>query len=398
MLASPSSLPNLTAGGMWCSCGLIRSFRFVTINVQFPRKCISTGHLYLSSSTPSVDLQGQFVNPRIHNLLQKLVSVVQPTKIHESKFKVEKVHDIKLLSDLELQAVMHYSEMLTSQKLQMPPVMNGRPPDDHKNSIISRDPELCGILPANQKLAFVDIGLDSSRRRRLMLIREANGTLRYADASERDRLNQVFFPLPGRRLRTPSLFRDSNLEIALNNNFHEYVLDLILIQFEPDSPEYIRICHRVYNDASAKIWTQNNVYDDQDGEGGTKNIVTRLRSTRHYGPFALYVISYLHQPQALLQETLSHQSFDTAYRLLVLTSILHPESKFAETVAPQGIPSSNLEDDNAIPDNKTILNVVKIFIDTWPLKPEEKNQLELSLLQCHQPTDSDSTNMQSEAC
>lgn len=105
MLASRTSLPNLTAGAMWCSCGLIRSLRFVTINVHFPRKCISTGHLYLSSSTSSVDLQGQFVNPRIHNLLQKLVSVVQPTRIHESKFKVEKVHDIKLLSDSELQAV-----------------------------------------------------------------------------------------------------------------------------------------------------------------------------------------------------------------------------------------------------------------------------------------------------
>lgn len=109
---------------------------------------------------------------------------------------------------------MHYSEMLTSQKLQMPPVMNERPSDDHESSIISRNPELCGILPANQKLAFVDIGLDSSRRHRLMLIREADGTLRYADASERDRLNQIFFPLPGRRLRTPSLFQDTNLEVG----------------------------------------------------------------------------------------------------------------------------------------------------------------------------------------
>lgn len=108
---------------------------------------------------------------------------------------------------------MQYSEMLTSQKLQMPPVMNERPPGDHENSIITRNPELCGILPANQKLAFVDIGLDSSRRRRLMLIREADGTLRHAHSSERDRLNQIFFPLPGRRLRTPSLFRDANLEV-----------------------------------------------------------------------------------------------------------------------------------------------------------------------------------------
>uniref|UniRef100_A0A5K3ERU6 GPI mannosyltransferase 1 n=1 Tax=Mesocestoides corti TaxID=53468 RepID=A0A5K3ERU6_MESCO len=103
--------------------------------------------------------------------------------------------------------------MLTAQKLQMPPVMNKRPLDDPLGSVIKRNPELCGILPANQKLAFVDIGLDSSPRRRLILIREADGTLRHATASERDRLNQIFFPLPGRRLRTPMLFRDGNLEV-----------------------------------------------------------------------------------------------------------------------------------------------------------------------------------------
>ncbi|VDO05870.1 unnamed protein product [Rodentolepis nana] len=345
---------------MWFSPGLIRSFRFVKINFLSPTKCLSPYHLYLSSSVSVPDLQSQFVNPRIHNLLHRLVSVSQPTKIHESNFKVEKVHDIKLLSDSELQAVMHYSKMLTTQKLQMPPVMNERPSDDRENLIISRDSELCGILPANQKLAFVDIGLDSSRRRRLMLIREADGTLRYADASERDRLNQVFFPLPGRRLRTPSLFRDANLETALKNNFHEYVLDLILIQFEPDSPEYIKICHRVYNDALAKIWTTNILSDNQEGDRLTKSIITRLRSTRHYGPLALYVISHLRQPQGLIQETLSHQSFDTAYRLLVLTSILHPKLKFSKAFASCGIPSNVLEDDNAIPDNKTILNAVKV--------------------------------------
>ncbi|KAM7540436.1 hypothetical protein Aperf_G00000029719 [Anoplocephala perfoliata] len=292
---------------------------------------------------------------------------------------------------------MHYSEMLTSQKLQMPPVMNERPPDDHESSVISRNPELRGILPANQKLAFVDIGLDSSRRRRLILIREPDGILRHADASERDRLNQVFFPLPGRRLRTPSLFRDANLEVALKNGFHEYLLDLILIQFEPDSPDYIRISRRVYNDAVAKIWTQSALSSNQEADE-TSNIVTRLRSTRHYGPFTLYVISYLRQPGSLLQETLSHQCLDTAYRLLVLTSILHPDSKFAKTVASQGIPPNSSEDDSAVPANKSILIAVQTFIDTWPLEPEQKNQLELSLLQCRQSNDMDSTDAHSEAC
>lgn len=114
---------------------------------------------------------------------------------------------------------MRYSEMLTSQKLQMPPVMNERPQQSIEDCVIDRNPDLCGLLPANQKLAFVDIGLDSSRRKRLMLIREADGTLRHAAASERDRLNQIFFPLPGRCLRTPSMFEDANIEVILLYEF-----------------------------------------------------------------------------------------------------------------------------------------------------------------------------------
>lgn len=145
----------------------------------------------------------------------------------------------------------------------------------------------------------------------------------------------------------------------MKNGFHEYLLDLILIQFEPDSPDYIRISHRVYNDAAAKIWTQNAFASNQENYEAA-NVVTRLRFTRHYGPFSLYVISYLRQPGCLLQETLSHQCFDTAYRLLVLTSVLHPDSKFAKAVASQGIPLNSSEDENALPDNKSILLAVRV--------------------------------------
>ncbi|VDM19141.1 unnamed protein product, partial [Hydatigera taeniaeformis] len=253
---------------------------------------------------------------------------------------------------------MQYSEMLTSQKLQMPPVMNERSPDDYENSVITKNPELRGILPANQKLAFVDIGLDSSPRRRLMLIREADGTLRYAYSSERDRFNQIFFPLPGRRLRTPSLFRDANLEVALNNGLHEYVLDLLLIQFEPDSPDYIRISQKVYKDASTRIWTRYQTSSDQS-EDGNASVVTRLRLTRHYGPFALYVISQLQLPACLIQEALIHQALDTVYKLLILTSLLHPDSNFALKAIKQGIPPSTPDGDHFVPDSKRILDVVQ---------------------------------------
>ncbi|VDL88907.1 unnamed protein product, partial [Schistocephalus solidus] len=305
------------------------------------------------SSSVHTDLQRHFLNPRIHNLLRKLVSQSEPTLIHRPKFRAEKAPEIKLLSDSELQAIKAFSKALTAQKLQMPPVMNPRV-DNLEDNIIVRDPHLCGLIPGNQKLVFVDIGLESTRRRRLMVVREADGTLRHANAFERDRLNQVYFPLPGRRLRVPSMLRTPNFEASLRSGRHEYILDRLLIQFEPDDPEYIRLCHAVYDDAEARIWSYYNTENTNvslstpaNEPEPTKHVVTRLRSTRHYGPFALYVIAALGRPESLLQEALSHQAFDTTEHILHLTCLLQPQSKASKALQKRhNFPSCLGLDDN----------------------------------------------------
>lgn len=102
---SHESLHHLNIIAMWYFSGFLRSLRFLHEGGAFSLKKVMPLQIYFFSSVPIPDLQSQFVNPRIHNLLSKLVSVSQPTKIHESKFKIEKVHDIKLLSDSELRAV-----------------------------------------------------------------------------------------------------------------------------------------------------------------------------------------------------------------------------------------------------------------------------------------------------
>nr|VZI06813.1 unnamed protein product [Spirometra erinaceieuropaei] len=297
--------------------------------------CPST---FRNCETPFWDRKRHFLNPRVHSLLRKLVSQSDLALVHRPKFRTEKTPSIKLLSDSELQAVKTFSKVLTAQKLQMPPVMNPRV-DNLEENIIVRDPNLCGLLPGNQKLVFVDIGLESTRRQRLMVIREADGTLRHANPSERDRLNQVYFPLPGRRLRVPSMLRTPNFEATLRSGRHEYILDRLLAQFEPDDPEYIRLCHAVYDDAEARIWSYYNAENtggsfstSADETEPTKHVVTRLRYTRHYGPFALYVIASLGRPESLLQEALSHQAFDTAEHILHLTCILQPQSEAAEAL------------------------------------------------------------------
>ncbi len=85
------------------------------------------------------------------------------------------------------------------------------------------------------------------------------------------------------------------------------------------------------------------------------SVVTRLRSTRHYGPLALYIISHLKQPACLIQEALSHQALDTAYRLLVLTCILHPESDLSKKMNLR-----EADPDSPVPANSEIITCMRV--------------------------------------
>lgn len=51
-------------------------------------------------------------------------------------------------------------------------------------------------------------------KERFIVVREPDGTLRKATWEERDRLVQVYFPKPGRRLTPPFMFREENLKVG----------------------------------------------------------------------------------------------------------------------------------------------------------------------------------------
>lgn len=50
-------------------------------------------------------------------------------------------------------------------------------------------------------------------KERFIVVREPDGTLRKATWEERDRLVQVYFPKPGRRLTPPFMFKEENLKV-----------------------------------------------------------------------------------------------------------------------------------------------------------------------------------------
>lgn len=125
--------------------------------------------------------------------------------------------------------------------------------------------------------------------------------------------------------------------MALKDGSHEYILDRLIIQFEPDDPTFVRISHLVYDDAIARIWSSHQVVDRacEEFESGSQTkisqgVVSRLRVTRHYGPLALYAVAQLGAPEGLIQEALSHQALDTLYHLLHLICAIHPDTAFAK--------------------------------------------------------------------
>ena len=70
--------------------------------------------------------------------------------------------------------------------------------------ILSEEPAIIGHDSA--KYLFTDITYGVHDRDRLIVSRDPCGTLRQASWNERDRLNQIYFPRKGRRIKAPVLF------------------------------------------------------------------------------------------------------------------------------------------------------------------------------------------------
>ena len=74
------------------------------------------------------------------------------------------------------------------------------------------------------KYMCVDSKLGVHDRDRLMVAREPSGTLRHMTEEERERLNQIYFPKPGRRIKPPVLFEIENLEKVHCSKFKKKII------------------------------------------------------------------------------------------------------------------------------------------------------------------------------
>lgn len=173
----------------------------------------------------------------------------------------------KFMTDKELQEALKDANERADKLLQMPPVLAVRKPVDR---VLSYDPALQGL--ETSRFVFTDITFGVADSKRLIVVREPDGTLRDADWDVRDRLNQIYFPRAGREVLCPKMFEDDYLKDLLVREEFLFILDRACIQFEPDDPKYQEVASTTYN-----YINDNRLFE-------------KLRSTRHFGPLVFYLV------------------------------------------------------------------------------------------------------------
>ncbi|XP_035241508.1 28S ribosomal protein S22, mitochondrial [Anguilla anguilla] len=217
----------------------------------------------------------------------------------------------KLMTDEQLQEATQKAAEEARKRLKMPPVLPERQPI---NDILSEDKILEGMDTA--KYVFTDITFNIPHRERFIVVREPTGILRKASWEERDRILQIYFPRPGRRLTPPPVFNEENLKVVYQQDRHEDILDLCLVQFEPDSLEYIKV-HQI-------------TYEDIEKQGK----YDLLRSTRHFGGMVWHLVNS-RRIDGLVIDMLQRELVQDAASLVSLFHMVHPQSKSATEAREQ---------------------------------------------------------------
>ncbi|XP_013404101.1 28S ribosomal protein S22, mitochondrial [Lingula anatina] len=247
-----------------------------------------------------------FLNPKVYNSLRKMTGFdlekLFPQRPYPRHFKPK----FRIVSDEKLQKLEGGNMFRAQQKLQMPPVML---PRTEESTVICHDTCIAGLY--NSKMVITDLMVNTGSRERIIVIREPNGVLRTPTLRERDRITQVYFPRPGRTMMMSRMFYPEYMQGLLDRDEHQYLLDRACVQFEPDDPQFIRICQEVYD----------HLYETRKFD--------ILRSTRHFGPMAFYY-AYYDKIERLLVDMIQREFIQDAGSLVKVLNEIHPDAKCAQ--------------------------------------------------------------------
>ncbi|XP_054884830.1 28S ribosomal protein S22, mitochondrial [Poeciliopsis prolifica] len=262
------------------------------------------------ATVPRAGAKARFTDAAVQDILSRITGLDLQKVFRPIKQEL-KPPTYKLMTDEQLEQAIQVATEEAKKQLQMPPVLPERKPI---NDVLTVDKILDGMDTA--KYVFTDITYNIPHRERFIVVREPDGTLRKAIWEERDRLIQVYFPKQGRKLTPHVLFKEENLKTVFSQDRHEDVLNLCLVQFDPDSADYIRVHEATYEDLE---------------KNGKYNL---LRSTRHFGGLAWYLVN-ARRVDGLIVDMLRRDMLQDAISLVSLFYMVHPHSESAQEAASQ---------------------------------------------------------------
>lgn len=239
-----------------------------------------------------------FMRDDVQKLLKSMTRLELDRIFRKRSVKDNSV-EYKFMTDDQLRREVMQSIGRAERMLQMPPVVDVM----HENpKVLSKDGALKGFSEA--KMVFTDISFGLRNSKRTIVERLPDGTLQEAAYETRKRLNQIYFPLKGRYVRTPKMFEASNLKKILEAKEYEFVLDRACVQFEPYEKEYHDLTATVYLHVN-----ENKAFD-------------LLRSTRHFGPMSFF-LAWHRLVDDLLLDMIKRDYLRNGVELITLFASLH---------------------------------------------------------------------------
>ncbi|XP_031556842.1 28S ribosomal protein S22, mitochondrial-like [Actinia tenebrosa] len=271
-----------------------RFYRFFSIN-SLPIRAISTSKAHFTGGKIL-----SFDDERVRAILKRLTGC-EVEKVLSRRPQDVSVPTYKIMTNEELLEAEKETKARAEELLDMPPVMEERQEIDE---VIDIDERLSGYDTANY--VFTDISTSVDDRTRRIVVREPSGRLRAATWAERDASNFIYFPKEGRKWETPEMLTESGIQVPLSQNRHEDILDLVCVQFEPDTADYIRV--------------HDTIYDNINKE----NKFELLWSTRHFGGLVYYLMKHKNLGN-LLDYFTENEYFDEAVDLINFHHLVYPD-------------------------------------------------------------------------
>ncbi|KAF4518147.1 hypothetical protein B566_EDAN008849 [Ephemera danica] len=295
-----------------------------------------------------------FFSKEVQQLLKALTSI-DMQKVFQQKREQKRLQapNYQFMTSEEVEKAIADAQARAEERLQMPPVMIPREPIE---CFMARDPALQGYT--SSKFVFTDITYGKSDRERHIIVQDPDGTLRKASWEERERMNQSYFPMPGRSWKVPQMFEFEYLEPILAEGKYEFILDRACLQFEPDNPLYISITNKTYEHID-----ENRAYDS-------------LRSTRHFGPLAFY-LAWNCRVDNLILECLQSDRLEDAARTIQLLHFIHP------SLRPSAANQDPMQLVKAYAESSTKRSSIELALQSCEEKRNERHKLAETLQEAH---------------